>query len=69
MTSGSFNALNSVSAYGGIFTNNNLSVSDTAYISKDLHVYQSAFVSSDITIGGETTFFSSVQGSMLHQNL
>ena len=63
MTSGSFNAINSVTAYGGIFTNNNLSVSETAYINKDLHVYQNAFITSDITIGGKMTVFSSVHGS------
>jgi hypothetical protein len=63
LTSGSFNAINSVTAYGGIFTNNNLSVSETAYINKDLHVYQNAFITSDITIGGKMTVFSSVHGS------
>jgi hypothetical protein len=55
--------LNSVTAYGWIFTNNDLSVSDTAYISKYLHVYQNAFVTSDKTIGGKMTVFSTVHGS------
>ena len=55
LTSINLNALNSIMAYGGIFSNNNISIGDSAYITNDLHVYQKAFVSSDLMIGGKLT--------------
>jgi hypothetical protein len=47
-----------VAAYGGLFTQNNLSVSDSAFITNDLHVYKNAFISRDLSVVGKITVYS-----------
>ena len=49
--------------YGGLFTNSNLSVSDTAFVQNDLYVYRNAYVTSDLNIGGKSTVYQSLFGA------